>query len=76
MDFHYINSSFLIYKDYLNTRDYFTDYNNRKIKKLNKYAEMYLDKLEKEKENKEIDNIDNINDNINNNNNRVNNNNK
>ena len=75
MDFHSINSSFLIYKDYLNTRDYFTDYNNRKIPKLNKYAEMYLDKLEKEKENKEIDNIDNINDNINFDNNSVNDNN-
>ena len=75
MDFHIINSSFLIYKDYLNTRDYFTDYNNRKIPKLNKYAEMYLDKLEKEKENKEIDNFDNINDNINFDNNSVNDNN-
>ena len=75
MDFHSINSSFLIYKDYLNTRDYITDYNNRKIPKLNKYAEMYLDKLEKEKENKEIDNIDNINDNINFDNNSVNDNN-
>ena len=75
MDFHSINSSFLIYKDYLNTRDYFTDYNNRKIPKLNKYAEMYLDKLEKEKENKEIDNFDNINDNINFDNNNVNDNN-
>ena len=75
MDFHSIKSSFLIYKDYLNTRDYFTDYNNRKIPKLNKYAEMYLDKLEKEKENKEIDNIDNINDNINFDNNSVNDNN-
>ena len=75
MDFHSINSSFLVYKDYLNTRDYFTDYNNRKIPKLNKYAEMYLDKLEKEKENKEIDNIDNINDNINFDNNSVNDNN-
>ena len=75
MDFHSINSSFLIYKDYLNTRDYFTDYNNRKIPKLNKYAEMYLDKLEKEKENKEIDNFDNINDNINFDNNKVNDNN-
>ena len=75
MDFHSINSSFLVYKDYLNTRDYFTDYNNRKIPKLNKYAEMYLDKLEKEKENKEIDNFDNINDNINFDNNNVNDNN-
>ena len=75
MDFHCKNSSFRIYKDYLNTRDYITDYNNRKIPKLNKYAEMYLDKLEKEKENKEIDNIDNINDNINFDNNSVNDNN-
>ena len=71
---HIKNDSLFTYIDSIETQDFFSNYKLIKIPKLNHYAEMYLENLEKEKLNKEMNcnndskdninlNMDNINDN-------------
>ena len=70
---HIKNDSLFTYIDSIETQDFLSNYKFKKFPKLNHYAEMYLENLEKEKLNKEINsnndskdnlnlNIDNIND--------------
>ena len=47
------NDSLFTYMDSLDTQEFYTNYGNKKIPKLNKYAKLYLLKLEKENSNKE-----------------------
>ena len=71
---HIKNDSLFTYVDSIDTQDFLSNYKLKKFPKLNHYAEMYLENLEKEKLNKEINsntdskdninlNMDNINDN-------------
>lgn len=48
------NDSLFTYLDSLETQDFYINYRNKKIPKLNKYAEMYLAKLDQEKSDKGI----------------------
>ena len=66
---HIKNDSLFIYVDSVETQDFLSNYKLKKFPKLNHYAELYLENLEKEKLNKEIygntDSKDNINLNFN-----------
>ena len=66
---HIKNDSLFTYVDSIDTQDFFSNYKLKKFPKLNHYAEMYLENLEKEKLNKEInsntDSKDNTNLNLN-----------
>ena len=66
---HIKNDSLFTYVDSIDTQDFLSNYKLKKFPKLNHYAEMYLENLEKEKLNKEInsntDSKDNINLNLN-----------
>ena len=66
---HIKNDSLFTYVDSIDTQDFLSNYKLKKFPKLNHYAEMYLENLEKEKLNKEInsntDSKDNTNLNLN-----------
>ena len=66
---HIKNDSLFTYVDSIDTQDFLSKYKLKKFPKLNHYAEMYLENLEKEKLNKEInsntDSKDNTNLNLN-----------
>ena len=66
---HIKNDSLFTYVDSIDTQDFLSNYKLKKFPKLNYYAEMYLENLEKEKLNKEInsntDSKDNTNLNLN-----------
>ena len=69
---HIKNDSLFTYVDSIETQDFQSNYKFNKFPKLNHYAELYLENLEKEKLNKEIDGNNDSKDNINLNNDIIN----
>ena len=62
---HIKNDSLFTYVDSIDTQDFLSNYKLKKFPKLNHYAEMYLENLEKEKLNKEINSNNDSKDNTN-----------